>query len=511
MDNLSNTVHASLDDELIRKAKTGYFVRSTDLERVYCPGGVLYKQYEEQNVHGNGCRYFNKEQCVACKYNNECYINKNGKHKNYRVVYFGKAMEKKTNFDIITGIENPIEQAETYMMLNKAKNNKPEIYKGNDADKDDFNIYEDKTVNNENDKTEKEINATETVGYKTIKIPTSSLPYGYQNENGRMTINESEAKVVRELFALYQDGNDTGMSSKEIANLFEQKGYKTRKGNLINTCGIIKIWRNKDIYLGKAVKMYGIYDPILKDYNENENIDIDSDIIPPVNKRKRGRHKSAWKAKLEKFKQIRKAEIKIAKLTNQKTVSDLLLQTETGFSQDVINDYRNYVLWCKGLKSSYQFEENTPASKHQLNEAEIISLVNDDEKQISYGDKSTINMNTDMTQAKGEQLITGNTDIDDLISVKRKRGRPKGSRNKTKSISSVKIDTAKPPVKIDCEKTNLLFEKPKITGKFKLELEIELDNNCKPQSTREMLLWLLSVIDSQNLQSNNNRSYIDHD
>ena len=100
MDNANNATWMN-DEKLINKAKSGYFVRSADLERVYCPGGVLYKQYvEHSEKHGDGYRYFNKEQCSACPHKNECYIKKDGKYKNYRVVYFGKAMEKKIDFEL---------------------------------------------------------------------------------------------------------------------------------------------------------------------------------------------------------------------------------------------------------------------------------------------------------------------------------------------------------------------------------------------------------------------------
>lgn len=69
-----------------------------------------------------------------------------------------------------------------------------------------------------------------------------------------------------------------------------------------------------------------------------------------------------------KFAQIRKAENKLAKMTGQEAVSDLLLQTETGFPQKVINDYRT---WCKSTKSK-QLDENMPASKVQLEKAEYM-------------------------------------------------------------------------------------------------------------------------------------------
>lgn len=101
MDNTSSTTWMN-DEKLISKAKSGYFVRSADMERVYCPGGVLYKQSETHTEHGDDYRYFNKEQCATCPHKNECYIKKGGKYKNYRVIYFGKAMEKKIDFELDT-------------------------------------------------------------------------------------------------------------------------------------------------------------------------------------------------------------------------------------------------------------------------------------------------------------------------------------------------------------------------------------------------------------------------
>ncbi len=52
-------------------------------------------------------------------------------------------------------------------------------------------------------------------------------PLGYDiDENKNYVINEKEAKIVREMFDLYEEGK----SLIEITNIFNKKGYKTKRG-----------------------------------------------------------------------------------------------------------------------------------------------------------------------------------------------------------------------------------------------------------------------------------------
>lgn len=61
-------------EEMIRKAKEGYFVRDPERELVYCPAGEILRQ---KNIRKNGsiC-YANKNACKHCKERNKCYKGK---------------------------------------------------------------------------------------------------------------------------------------------------------------------------------------------------------------------------------------------------------------------------------------------------------------------------------------------------------------------------------------------------------------------------------------------------
>ena len=59
------------------------------------------------------------------------------------------------------------------------------------------------------------------------KFNGGTPPLGYDiDENKNYVINEKEAKIVREMFDLYENGK----SLIEITNIFNKKGYKTKKG-----------------------------------------------------------------------------------------------------------------------------------------------------------------------------------------------------------------------------------------------------------------------------------------
>lgn len=212
-----------------------------------------------------------------------------------------------------------------------------------------FDIFdeerEEKTMNN-NEKQNIENNYID----KEIKIPTDSLPYGYKNENGRMVINETEAKVVRELFALYKDGSDSGMPSKEIAELFEQKGYTTRKGNLISASNIVRLWKNKDIYLGKAVKKYGQYEAILNnEYNEylyNEYIEEETPEGKEIIQRKMKYtlHLKEIYISKESEKDMQTEEIIITRYTSKENMLDVFYDIAHSKNSEIALIYRNTII-----------------------------------------------------------------------------------------------------------------------------------------------------------------------
>lgn len=63
------------EEEMIARAKEGYFVRDPEKNLVYCPAGEVLRQ---KSIKKNGnIRYANKNACKYCKYRNQCYKGKN--------------------------------------------------------------------------------------------------------------------------------------------------------------------------------------------------------------------------------------------------------------------------------------------------------------------------------------------------------------------------------------------------------------------------------------------------
>lgn len=92
------------------------------------------------------------------------------------------------------------------------------------------------------------------------------LLYGYDiDKNKNYVINENEAKIVKEMFDLYEAGN----SLIEITNIFNKKGYKTKRGTEFKKNSLYDMIGNER-YAG-----YYIYS---KSKNHNKRVERD-DII----------------------------------------------------------------------------------------------------------------------------------------------------------------------------------------------------------------------------------------
>ena len=73
-DSVSSSRYGS-QEEMIGRAKEGYFVRDPERNLVYCPTGEILRQ---KCIKPNGnIRYANKNACKHCKYRNKCYKGKN--------------------------------------------------------------------------------------------------------------------------------------------------------------------------------------------------------------------------------------------------------------------------------------------------------------------------------------------------------------------------------------------------------------------------------------------------
>ena len=87
----------------------------------------------------------------------------------------------------------------------------------------------------------------------------NSRMYGYQKDNGKLVIDEEEAKMVSELFSLYATGE---YSMKQLEEMLWQKGYCNHNGNKIahtTMSSIISNPKYKGYYVGGKVKIIDLF------------------------------------------------------------------------------------------------------------------------------------------------------------------------------------------------------------------------------------------------------------
>lgn len=70
--------------------------------------------------------------------------------------------------------------------------------------------------------------------------------YGYTSVGGKLVVVPEEAEIVREVFNLKNDG----LTYRAIAEIFKDKGYKTRKDKDFAASTIQVIYNNQKLYLG---------------------------------------------------------------------------------------------------------------------------------------------------------------------------------------------------------------------------------------------------------------------
>ncbi len=83
--------------------------------------------------------------------------------------------------------------------------------------------------------------------------------FGYRKDQKRLVIDEEQAPMVRELFALYATGQ---YSLKELERLFWDKGYRNYNGNKIahsTMSGILSNPKYKGYYVGNKVKVVDMF------------------------------------------------------------------------------------------------------------------------------------------------------------------------------------------------------------------------------------------------------------
>lgn len=114
----------------------------------------------------------------------------------------------------------------------------------------------------------KELSQKVTRGMRETALKCNScgghIPVGYNIENKKLVIDPIMAPLVREAFTLYADG----WSVASIYKMFNEAGYKTRRGTPFNKSSFRLMFRNK--------KYIGVY--------RYDNIEIEGGVPPIVDK-----------------------------------------------------------------------------------------------------------------------------------------------------------------------------------------------------------------------------------
>ena len=90
-------------------------------------------------------------------------------------------------------------------------------------------------------------------------------PYGYKVVDGRLEVEETEAKAVKEIFTLADDK----ISQAQIANYLNDKGFRTKTGTPFNQVKVYYIINNRKLYEGfikygkDATWIKGVHTPII--------------------------------------------------------------------------------------------------------------------------------------------------------------------------------------------------------------------------------------------------------
>ena len=90
-------------------------------------------------------------------------------------------------------------------------------------------------------------------------------PFGYKSVNGQLVVNDEEAEIVKEIFAMYNDNVSQNGIAKELNN----RGCLTKKGKAFTQVKVMFILRNKKLYQGfikygkNSDWVQGVHTPII--------------------------------------------------------------------------------------------------------------------------------------------------------------------------------------------------------------------------------------------------------
>ena len=109
--------------------------------------------------------------------------------------------------------------------------------------------------------------------------------YGYIKKDGKLTIDESEAEFVRELFEMYATGK---FSMKQLEKHFYNKGIRNSRGKMLSHSTMGNIIRNpkyKGYYVGNKVRITDLFTKKQKFLSEDEWVmyrDETGDTVPAI-------------------------------------------------------------------------------------------------------------------------------------------------------------------------------------------------------------------------------------
>lgn len=109
--------------------------------------------------------------------------------------------------------------------------------------------------------------------------------FGYKKNNGKLVIDETQAKIVKELFELYATGK---YSMKQLEKYFYDKGIRNSRGNKLAHSTMSNIIRNpkyKGYYCGNKVKVLDMFTKEQKFLPESEWVmfkDESGEICPAI-------------------------------------------------------------------------------------------------------------------------------------------------------------------------------------------------------------------------------------
>jgi len=102
--------------------------------------------------------------------------------------------------------------------------------------------------------------------YESGKVLGNNNIYGYDKQDGRLTINEKEAEFIKALFTLYAEGQ---YGFRSLARILTEKGYQTMHGRELNPASLGSIIRNpkyKGFYCGHKTES--------NDYRQQKNVKL---------------------------------------------------------------------------------------------------------------------------------------------------------------------------------------------------------------------------------------------